>query len=217
MPKHTVILIAAPDFVPALRERFGADAEVMTFADSEPIRALEAIHTFRPNVIALERLFAASLRGAALISRIKSEPALDDMEIRVLSHNSSYQRVSPRGRRAEPKASSAKPAPPFDIGTRRAPRFPIKESAQAAVDGEAAQIVNLSVVGAQLIAPGSIAPKRAVTVTLGPARKSIVVAATVVWARAELSRKGPASRIGVEFKDPDRAAVEAFLEAHRRK
>jgi hypothetical protein len=217
MPKPTVILIAAPDFVPALRERFGADTEVMTFADSEPVRAFQAIHALRPNVIALERIFAASPRGAALISRIKSDPAMDDMEIRVLSHNSSYQRVSPRRHGGGPKASPPKPARPLDVGTRRAPRFPIKESAQAAVDGEAAQIVNLSVLGALLIAPGSIGPKRAVTVTLGPARKSIVVAATVVWARAELSRKGPVSRIGVEFKDPDRRAIEAFLDAHRRR
>jgi hypothetical protein len=217
MSKPTVILIAAPDVIPALRERLRTDTRVVTFADSDPIRALDAILTHRPAVIALERLFAASPRGAALIARIKSDPALDESEIRILSHNSSYQRVSPRRRSAEAKTTVAKPARSLDPGTRRAPRFLMKESTQAEVDGQAAQLVNLSAIGAQLIAPGSIKPKRAVTVTLGPPRKPVVLSGTVVWARAELSRTGPVSRIGVEFDDPDTRTVETFLDAHRQR
>jgi PilZ domain len=216
MTNPIVILIAAPDVVPALRERLQADSQVVTFADSDPVRAMRAIIAHRPAIIALERLFAASPRGAALITRIKSDPSLDESEIRILSHNSSYQRVSPRRRGALPKATTAKPARSLDPGTRRAPRFPMKESTQAQVDGQASQLVNLSVLGAQLIAPGAIRPKRGITVTLGPPRKPVVVAGTVVWARAELSRTGPVSRIGVEFNDPDQQAVEAFLDAHRR-
>ena len=41
MPKPTLILIAAPDFIPALRERLGADTRAMTFGDSEPLRAMQ--------------------------------------------------------------------------------------------------------------------------------------------------------------------------------
>jgi hypothetical protein len=216
MPKPTVILIAAPDVIPALRERLRADTQVVTFADSDPLRAMNAILTHRPALIALERLFAASPRGAALIARIKSDSTLDGSEIRVLSHDSNYQRVSPRRPAPAPKAA-ARPARSFDPGTRRAPRFLMKESTQAEVDGQAAQLVNLSVCGAQLIAPGGVKPKRAVTVTLGTARRPVIVAGTVVWARAELSRTGPVTRIGVDFNDPDRVAIEAFLGAHRRR
>ncbi len=217
MPKPTLILIAAPDFIPALRERLGADTRAMTFGDSEPLRAMHAILTLRPDVVALERLFAASPRGAALIARIKSDPMLDAVEIRVLSHNSSYQRVSPRRHAAGARTSPARPARRLDPGTRRAPRFPVKDSAHASVDGHEAQLVNLSTVGAQLVMPGSLRPKRTVTVVLGTARRSLEVTGTIVWARVELSRKGPLSRIGVEFVDPDQPAIDAFLQSHRRR
>ncbi len=219
MSTPIVVLIAAPDFIPALRERLGDDSKIVTFGDSEPLRALQAILTTRPDVVALERIFAASPRGAALIARVKSDPALNDAEIRVLSHDSSYQRVSPRRVAAEAKKRPARSARRLDPGTRRAPRFKVKVSTHATVDGSQAQIVDLSTVGAQLVVPGSLGPKREVTVALGPVRKPLTAPGIIVWARVELSRKGPVSRIGVEFAEfaePDRAALDAFIQAHRR-
>jgi hypothetical protein len=217
MSTPIVILIAAPDFVPALRERLSGETEVVTFGDSEPLRALQAIVSRQPEVVALERMFAASPRGAALIARVKSDPALDATEIRVLSHDSSYQRVSPRRHAAPAKAHTARPARRLDPGTRRATRFQVKDSTRAAVDGDEAQLVDLSTVGAQLVVPGSVGPRRVVTVTLGPERKALDAPGTVVWARMEIARKGPVSRIGVEFTDPDQPALDAFIQAHRRR
>jgi PilZ domain len=216
MSTPIVVLIAAPDFIPALRDRLGDDSKIVTFGDSEPLRALQAILTTRPDVVALERMFAASPRGAALIARVKSDPALNDAEIRVLSHDSSYQRVSPRRVAAQAKKRPARPVRRLDPGTRRAPRFKVKAATHAAVDGSQAQIVDVSTVGAQLIVPGTLGPKREVTVTLGPVRKPLTAPGTIVWARVELSRKGPVSRIGVEFAEPDRSVLDAFIQAHRR-
>jgi len=217
MSEARLILIAAPELIPALRERVGDDDRVLTFADSEPLRAMEAISAERPRVIALERLFAASPRGAALIARIKGDPSLDASEIRILSHDSSYQRVSPRRGQRPPPRVAAKPPQQFDRGTRRAPRFPMKASAQATVNGEPARLVDLSVLGVQLIGPDSLRPKHAATVTLGPADSAVVAAGTVVWARTELSRRGPAARVGIDFAEPDTAAIGEFLEANRQR
>jgi hypothetical protein len=217
MSTPIVILIAAPDLVPALRKRLSGETEVVSFGDSEPLRALQAIVSRQPEVVALERIFAASPRGAALIARIKSDPALADTEIRVLSHDSSYQRVSPRRHAAPAKAHTARPPRRLDPGTRRATRFQMKDSTRAAVDGDAAQVVDLSTVGAQLVVPGSLGPRRVVTVTLGPERKALDAPGTIVWARVEISRKGPVSRIGVEFTGPNQPALDAFIQAHRRR
>ena len=74
------------ELLDALRESAAGGGEVLTFSDNEPLKALEAITARRPNVIALERLFAATSRGAALINRIKADPALAGAEIRVVSH-----------------------------------------------------------------------------------------------------------------------------------
>jgi hypothetical protein len=215
MFEATLILIAAPELIPALRERVGNDDQLLTFADSEPLRALEAIVAQRPSVIALERLFAASPRGAALIARIKADPALDASEIRILSHDTAYQRVSPRRRQLPPPKVVAKPAPVLDRGTRRAPRFRMNESAEAAVDGQPARLIDLSVLGAQLIGPDGIRPSQVVSVQMGPPTSPLVVTGRVVWARQELARKGPASRVGIDFIDPDQAAIGAFIDAKR--
>lgn len=217
MPKPTIVLIAAPDFIPALRDRLRGDHQLMTFGDTEPMRAMRAVLTIRPDVVALERLFAATPRGAALIARIKRDARLDGVEIRVLSHDSNYQRVSPRRDAGGEATPAERPRRRLDPGTRRATRYLVKDSTPAAVNGQEAQLVNLSTAGAQLVVPGNLRPKQAVEVALGPARKLLEVAGTVVWARIELSRKGPQSRIGVNFTDPDERALEAFLQGCRRR
>lgn len=215
MPESKLILIAAPELIPALRERVGEDQQVLTFADSELLRALEAIHAQRPPVIALERLFAASPRGAALIARIKADRQLDRTEIRILSHDTSYQRVSPRRHELPPPVVRPKSTEPLDPGTRRAPRFPIAEAAPAAVDDSPARLVDLSVLGVQLIRQDELRPRQTVSVALGSGASALVLAGTVVWARQELSRKGPSYRAGIEFSEPDRDAVDAFIKAHK--
>jgi len=215
MAKAKVILIAAPELIPALRERVGSDGPVLTFADSDPVRAMKAIAAERPPVVALERLFAASPRGAALITRIKDDPSLNGSEIRILSHDSDYHRISPRRRDAPPRNPAAKPAKPFDTGTRRWPRVTMKESTVATVNGRPARLIDLSPGGAQLIGPESLRARQRASVGLGPAGLALVVAGTVVWARVELSRKGPATRVGIQFIDPDAAALTAFLDANR--
>jgi hypothetical protein len=215
MAEAKLILIAAPELIPALRERVGEDDDVLTFADSEPLRALEAINAQRPPVIALERLFAASPRGAALIARIKADNKLDATEIRILSHDSDYQRVSRRQRELPPPVVREKRALLLDKGTRRAPRFRIREDAPGTLDDLPARLVDLSVLGVQLIGQGELRPKQRVAVTLGAGAGSVTTDGTIVWARQELSRKGPTYRAGIDFIDPDRAAIGAFIKTHQ--
>src|SRR6186997_1645132 len=86
------LVIAAEHLMPALRERIKVEGEVITFPDTEPIQALQAILEQRPDLVVLERLFAATPRGAALVNRIKSDPQLAHAEVRVMSHTGDYTR-----------------------------------------------------------------------------------------------------------------------------
>ena len=87
-----VVVVAASNLMPSLSDHLADEGEVLTFADTEPIQALQAILQKKPDLIVLERLFAATPRGAALVNRIKTDPELANAEVRVMSHSGDYVR-----------------------------------------------------------------------------------------------------------------------------
>jgi hypothetical protein len=100
----------------ALKSRLGdADSEIVSFSDGEVIRALGVITERRPKVVALDRAFAATPRGAALINRLKADPTLADSEIRIVSNDGDGPSAPPGGSTPEPppqhqkKPASASP------------------------------------------------------------------------------------------------------------
>src|SRR5204863_7945548 len=88
----STVLIAAPEHLQALKEREDFSG-AQTFSDAEALRALEVITRKRPDVVALERVFAATTRGAALINRIKAVPKLSACEIRIVWRDSGCSRA----------------------------------------------------------------------------------------------------------------------------
>ena len=204
------MLIGAADLLPGLRERAGTiNGEVLTFADADALLALETITKRRPAVVALERMFAVTPRGAALINRIKADPALRHSEIRVLEHDSDYQRIVPR----TPPPS----APALDQrGTRRAPRFKMAANVTAQVDGKVATVIDLSTVGGQVVCPVKLTPNQNIAVTLPEPGTQIRFTAAVVWTSFEIPpNSGPRYRAGLDFQDADAEAVGAFCERNK--
>jgi hypothetical protein len=220
-----MVLIASAEHLATLQKRPEfADAEA--FSDADALKALDVISKKRPEVIALERLFAATSRGAALINRIKADPALVGCEIRIVAHDSNYTRVSPR-RPTDPTAQPAvaveePPAPPPQNldwrGTRRAPRFKVVEGVEVTIDGNAAALMDLSVIGAMVISPTTLKPNQRVRMSLPQEPRPIRFSAGVAWAAFELPKGKPAPqyRAGIEFFDADADAVLKFLEAKKK-
>jgi hypothetical protein len=209
------VVIAAPHLLPALKARLAHPSsghpagDVIEFGDTEALPALEAIARRRPSVIVLERLFAAAPRGAALINRIKADPSLHASEIRVMSHDSDYVRVSPRKAAATAGGLDQR-------GTRRVPRFKVRPSADATVDGQQAQIIDLSTVGAQVMSAAVMKPNQRVKVSLGDDLGTLRFEADVAWASFEMSAKGGARyRAGLAFLDADPGALEAYALRHK--
>ncbi len=238
MSTSCTVIIGAIELLDALRDSVAESGDVFTFSDNEPLKAVEAITTHRPNVIALERLFAATSRGAALINRIKADPALAGVEIRVVSLDGTY-RISPR-RAPAPQAPDAamEPAPSLagahiDVieapavvtpaagqnldytGTRRAPRFRLVDGVEAQVDGALATIVDLSTHGAQILCPTPLKPKQHVRMVLADDLGVVKFSASVAWAFFEIPKGVSRYRAGVEFTNPDRKAVDAFCKRHK--
>jgi hypothetical protein len=231
MTQVCTIVIAAPDLLPALKERSGAsNGEVLTYSDREPLRALEEIVRRRPNAVELERQFALTPRGAALINRIKADPTLAQSELRVVSHDSSYARVVHRPAANVPAANTNTPtvaileapveaAPPAVLdqrGTRRGLRFKIAGDVSVLLDGNSARLVDLSVVGAQVVSPTIVKPGQRVRMALVDDHGTLRFNATMAWVSFEIPPKGgPQYRAGVNFVDANGDAVGAFCLRHK--
>lgn len=234
MPPAAVV-IAASNLMPSLRERLADEGEILAFADTEPIQALQAILERRPALIVLERLFAATPRGAALINRIKTDPQLAHAEVRVMSHTGDYVRqvskpspeavaamaAGAQSAAAEPDMSSvATEAPPRPLdwqGTRRAPRFRLRAGVEIQLDGNPAAVVDLSTVGAQVLSSTILRPNQKVRVSVPHDDFVMRFRGAIAWAKFELPQHtaAPRYRAGVEFTDADGAAVDDFCNKNR--
>jgi PilZ domain-containing protein len=226
VPDPCTVLIAAADLLPALKQRsWVIDSDVVTFAEEEALRALEEIIRRRPQTVALERQFAATPRGAALINRLKADPALSHSELRVVSHDSDFTRVVPRGAvapvpiQAPPDTSAvaiAASAPLDQRGTRRAPRYKIAGDMSVLLDGNAAKLVDLSSVGAQVVSPTILKPNQRIRMALTDDHGALRFNAAIAWAAFEIPpQRSPRYRAGINFVDADSNAVGAFCMRHK--
>jgi len=215
------VLIAAPEHLQALMDSddfSGAQA----FSDQEALRALEVITRRRPQIIALERTFAATTRGAALINRIKADPKLAACEIRVVAQESGYARTTPTadapaGEGAAVAVAAPAPAAALDQrGTRRAPRVRIVEGVEVAIDGNVATLIDLSVIGAQVVSQTILKPNQRVRMSIGDTSKPVRFGAAVAWASFELAKTGPRYRAGIEFFDADADALQQFCDLKKK-
>ena len=237
------VVIAASNLTPALRDRLAGEGELMTFADTEPIQALQAILEHRPRLIVLERLFAATPRGAALINRIKTDAQLARAEVRVMSHTGDYVRqvskpatdddalsgpdpepVPTRSDDSTSTRTTVIPATTADMprqldwhGTRRAPRYRLRSGVTIQLDGNPANVVDLSVVGAQVLSATILRPNQRVRISVPTEEFMMRFRGAIAWAKFELPEPSepPRYRAGVEFVDADATAMDDFCDNHK--
>lgn len=208
------VLIASLEHLPALKERTDL-GETVAFADTDALKALDMITRQRPRVVALERDFAGTSRGTALINRINADPTLTGCEIRIIARGDNGS--GPPLGTVEPLVPLPVAAPLDQTGTRRAPRFSIGEGVEVQVDGRPALLVNLSLVGAQVVSVTILKPNQRVRFILADKLKPVRIGAVVAWAAFEIPKTGPRYRAGIEFLEPDQAGVQRFIDANRKK
>lgn len=195
-PEHLDVLISRQDL-----------PDAQAFADADALRALEAITRLRPSVVALERLFAGTSRGTALINRIKADPSLASSEIRIVAHDDASISLHP----VSARPASAGPGQLDASGTRDAPRTTVAPGIEVLIDGNPAALVDASASGLQVISPTILKPNQRVRVTLPASSGSIRIAAAVAWASFEMPKTGPRYRAGIGFIDADAAAIVAWV------
>lgn len=212
------VLIAAPQHLAALQQQSDLP-NVEAFADADVLEALATIAERRPQIVALERRFAGTARGAALINRIKADPALASCEIRLVDADGGAGRsadavVAATGPAPAAVAVEAPPAVRLDqTGTRRAERVAITRSVEILIDGNPATLVNISIVGAQVLSPLLLRPNQRVRMSLVDEARPIRFNGIVAWAAFEMPKEGPRYRAGVNFYDAAPDMVARFIES----
>jgi hypothetical protein len=225
------VVIAASEHLAALQKQ--ADStNAQAFADTDVLKALEFISQARPQLIALHPTFAASARGTALVNRIKADPALASCEIRVLeteTPGAAEPAPSPASAPVQSAAIAAVEAPRvadagmdltaaasnvrLEGGTRRAQRYVISGNVDVLVDGNPAALVNISIVGAQVVSPSSLRPNQRVRMSLVDEARPIRFNGVVAWATFEMPKEGPRYRAGINFYDAAPEMVTRFIES----
>jgi len=210
------VLVAATELQPALVARVvGEGLECVTFTEAEALRALKTITSRKPRLVALETGFAATARGKALVNRIKADPALAHITLRLESMDeAAVAQPADTAPTPAPEPEAAAPSPPVPLdftGTRRAPRHGVDGAREILVDGKPGSLVNLSLVGVQLVTTAALKPGQRVRVSLSEPKGALRCGATVVWATFEMTKDGPRYRVGLDFINPNTAALDGYI------
>jgi hypothetical protein len=207
-------------------------AEVQTFTDYQVREAVEYIATHKPAVVAVEQEFAVSPRGEALVGRIVDDPALAECEIRVLGRSAPKPEKTRKksGSGIMPAAAPVAPAPAAEVvvvgaaldrrGTRRAERVRLLAGVSVTVDGNPAELIDLSAVGAQVLSKMILLPNQRVRLQLlegsPEARRALRCSGSVVWAAFEMpAGQPPRYRAGLRITGGEGDAVQGFADRHR--
>jgi hypothetical protein len=209
MDSPSAIVIARSEHVVAIRKRVGTDSPVAVFSDAESVHLLAGILARPPKILALDRAFAASSRGATLVAKLKAESHLS-IELRVLIEDEERVPLILSQPALSPENALMQTSRPLDrAGTRRAVRFPMNRRV-VVVNGEHSHLIDLSVTGAQVLVPMRLRPTQAVRLTLTDESTETRCHGTVMWSVIVPVGATVQYRAGVEFIDPDTTRLEAF-------
>jgi hypothetical protein len=212
----SVVVIARNEHEVALRKRLGVEPSVALFSDAESLKALDAVVSHPPKILALDRNFAFTARGASLVARLKAEPRFGGIDLRVLAEDETSAPAILEQRGMGLETAVLKTSHPLDYcGTRRAPRFTVyDDDASVVVNGQKGKLVNISSTGAQVIVSARLRPEEPLRLSLVDAGAEVKVRAVVAWSSVEPMDGQLAYRAGVEFVNPDAMALDAFCARH---
>lgn len=208
------VLIGPAAALDLLRKQLASDQPVQLFTDREVREAVEYIATARPEVVAIDAEFAVSARGEALIGRIEEDPSLR-CQLKLLARgDNAAPAVRKSGTGITPAAAA--PPPPYEKhDTRRAARVRMPEGVAVTLDGNPAELVDLSSVGAQVVSKAVLRPNQRVRLLLPEGRHHLRCAGSVVWASYEMpSGKAPRYRAGLKLSGVEGDELQGFAERH---
>jgi hypothetical protein len=206
MPSDVTIVIADATRMLAIRDGLHLPGRALQFTDGHLAAALESIRAHQPQLIVVDAFFAQTPQGLAFIDRVE-KLAIAQSDIRLVARAGGGWTTTPRH---SPLAVASVPL--AGLNTRRAPRFPVRDPLKAVVESSSARLVDLSVLGAQVVSEPALRPNQKIKIALPDTTDTLCVTAYVAWSNFEKPKTAAAAyyRAGIEFTDAAQQALEDF-------
>ncbi|HJZ78583.1 MAG TPA: PilZ domain-containing protein [Vicinamibacterales bacterium] len=230
MPNDVAIVIADPSFMSAIRETASIPGRMMPFGTNSLGSAMESVRAYRPKVVALDALVAQTPGGMTFLDRVEQLGIPKCKILLLVEHDGEWSTVPRKdaanlapSRSAGGSATQAAPTkpvvalPPAEIvSTRRVPRFAVRDSLDVTVESGCAHLVDISVLGAQVVSLPVLRPGQKIKVSLPDTDDTLNVVAQVAWSlfeRPQLQAE-PHYRVGLEFTEAAQHALEGYRQRH---
>jgi hypothetical protein len=235
MPSEITVVVADATQTAAIRGGLPTSGRVMWFNESNLATALDSIRMNHPKIIAVEAAFAQRPHGQVFLSRVE-QMAIRGSAIQLVVRANGGWATTPynagepapaQSQTVGATVSTVRPvtgvARPVEVpaqtkaaNTRRASRFKVVESLNAVVENGRANLVNISIIGAQVVSPSVIRPTQKVKIMLPDAHDMVPLTANVAWStfeRIQLQTE-PYYRAGMEFTDAAQEILEDYCRRH---
>lgn len=211
MSAGVTVLVADVQRLLVLRDGLPLPGRVLRFSSSNLASALESIRTHRPELIALDALFASTPEGHAFAGRVESL-AIPRAAIHLVALAGGAWTLTPM----RPEGAAPAAAAQAGLNTRRVPRFPIFDPREAVVQGHATNLVNISVLGVQVVSEPVLRPNQRVKIALPDTGDTLRLAAHVAWSVYEKPKpaREPHYRAGMEFDGTMARLLEDYCRRH---
>jgi hypothetical protein len=230
------IVVADVTRMAAIRDGLALPGRVMHFASSSLASAVESIRAYRAKVVAVDALFAQTSSGIAFVARldtmglpanairlivesdgkwiatVRQEPGIVVADRKGGVPQQQGAIVSPKQPTVQ-SLSSVLAAVSFSAmsNTRRAPRFLVRNPIEALVESGRANVIDMSVLGAQIVSLPVLRPNQRIKLGLLDTDDVVNLTAQVAWSIFEQTPMREVHyRVGIEFTDAARHTLEDY-------
>ena len=214
MPIATSIVIVRPEHLVSVRKRLSEADFMAVISEADLLQLQDHLLAQPPEVLVMHSTFAATSRGASLISALKAKPRETGSAVRVFIEDEVKAPLILAETTMSPTEALLETSRPLErAGTRQAARYPMNRRA-VSINGDAGQLIDLSVSGAQVQTAVRLRPLKVARLVLPDATGDIKLQGTVAWAIAVPSGGAIHYRAGVEFVNPDRKQLTLFCNVY---
>jgi PilZ domain-containing protein len=221
------IVVADVSRIGAIRDGLQLPGRTMHFTSATLGSAIESIRAYRPRLVAIDARFAETPAGVAFVGRVEAIGLAGSAIQLIVEHEGRWIAtrsgaapaiVIPRPQPTVAALSSALAAASH-VGasnTRRAPRFLVRDPVEAVVESGRARVVDMSVLGAQIVSLPSLRPNQKIKLVLPDTDDMLNLVAQVAWSTFEQSAPGgePHYRAGIEFAGAAQQSLEEYRARH---